>query len=230
MLSKNLHQSHFKTYFSLWEQINHIKAFLVFLKKKKVHLEDTKLTSHLHCYRKVVLGLWGKEHIYSFLWERLVASWWGSHFNDVQLNGRTVEEKPVKVHIKRKCVQKITIVASQSPSLQPGLWQQSRKGSTLLCCHQSWTGQSLLHGLQWAEKPSCRQSTVAWLPPPGFAEKGNKMVKKSKKKYNRSTLKQICILNAVMNTQNNNGSQYRYLVTWAEMPISSNHFCLASVR
>lgn len=85
------------------------------------------------------------------------------------------KKKTVETHTIRECFIKMTGYGSQSPSPQLGLWQRSRKGSTPLCCPRSWTGQSLLHGLQWAEKPSGQQSTAAWLPPPGFAEKGKQI-------------------------------------------------------
>lgn len=88
--------------------------------------------------------------------------------------GTKKNKKTVEIHTNKECFLQLTTDVSQSPSLQPGLWQRSRTGSTPLCCRRSWTGQSWLHGLQWAGKPSCRQSTAAWLPPPGFAEKGNK--------------------------------------------------------
>lgn len=89
-----------------------------------VQLEDSEVTSHLHCYRKVVLGLWWKKHIYCFLWERLVPSWWGSHFDDVQLQrGRKTKKTKGETHTKtpRECLIQMTIDASQSPFLQPGL-------------------------------------------------------------------------------------------------------------
>lgn len=40
---------------------------------------------YLHGYREVILGLWRKENIHSFLWKWLVPSRWSPHFNDMQL-------------------------------------------------------------------------------------------------------------------------------------------------
>lgn len=68
------------------------------------------------------------------------------------------------------------LFSHQSPFLQPGLWQQSRTELIPLCFPPSWTGQSWRHGLRWAEKPFCQQSTAAWLPPLDFAEKRQKII------------------------------------------------------
>lgn len=46
------------------------------------------METYLHGHGEVILGFWREEHIYCFLWKWLVASWWGPHFNDVQLSQR----------------------------------------------------------------------------------------------------------------------------------------------
>lgn len=112
---------------SLWERVSLIKALMHFVafhlfENGTARRERVELRSHLHGYREVVLGLWGKEHIYCFLWERLVASWWSSHFDDVQLRrGAKKNKKTVEIHTNKECFLQLTTEVSQSPSLQPGL-------------------------------------------------------------------------------------------------------------
>lgn len=55
-------------------------------------LANEQLAQYLHCHREVVLGLWGEEYIHCFLWKWLVASWWGPHFDDVQLGWKGTED------------------------------------------------------------------------------------------------------------------------------------------
>lgn len=180
--------------------------------------EWVELRSHLHGYRKVILGLWGKEHVDCFLCERLVASWWGSHFDDVQLQRgtktKTTTTNSWDTHQQRLF---LPIDYRHQPVTFPPAWpltaKQNRVDSSVLPSILNWAKLAAWPSMGWETFRSTEYSCMA--PTTRFCWKRQGNIQCNTRR---------------MKTQDNIASQRGRHITWAEMPISRSHFCLASVR